>query len=341
MLRLSRPSTFTLLCACALVVGLSLPMIVGAAPAKYPIRPGVKLKVSTTRGIRTVALGGLSKSQALAKLQRYSYKASPKTLRIYDRGTTYSLDLTSLKFKPTYGGMLEVASKATTDTVKSVPYVGKAVQLRIAAKINRWADKRYVKTKTVTLVGNTKIRHFGGYRIDRAVTTKLAIAQIAEYGRTTKKAVDTITARVNHVKPVVVNNSGKKLVVSKLQRRVYLISGNRVVVSYPIAIGMPGYSTPNGSFTIARKAKNPTWNNPGSAWAAGMASSLSGSSSPLGVRALYLYQGGRDTGIRFHGTSADYSIGTAASHGCMRMHNSDVKKLYEQVPVGTRVYIYN
>ena len=73
-------------------------------------------------------------------------------------------------------------------------------------------------------------------------------------------------------------------------------------------------------------------------WADGMPG---GPTNPLGARALYLYDAkGNDTSIRIHGTTEPNSIGRAVSNGCLRMRNEAVMDLYEQVPVGTPVYVY-
>ena len=73
-------------------------------------------------------------------------------------------------------------------------------------------------------------------------------------------------------------------------------------------------------------------------WADGMPG---GPTNPLGARALYLYDAkGNDTSIRIHGTTEPNSIGRAVSNGCLRMRNEAVMDLYEQIPVGTPVYVY-
>jgi L,D-transpeptidase ErfK/SrfK len=80
----------------------------------------------------------------------------------------------------------------------------------------------------------------------------------------------------------------------------------------------------------------PSWGNPGSAWAANMPAYIPpGPSNPLGTRALNL----NASGIRIHGTTSDWSIGRAASHGCMRMHRWDVEELFDRVEIGTPVLI--
>ena len=61
--------------------------------------------------------------------------------------------------------------------------------------------------------------------------------------------------------------------------------------------------------------------------------------NPLGARAMYLYDGKKDTLFRIHGTFEPKSVGTSASSGCFRMANNDVIDLYERVHVGTRVVV--
>ena len=65
-----------------------------------------------------------------------------------------------------------------------------------------------------------------------------------------------------------------------------------------------------------------------------------GLENPLGARALYLHQGGRDTLYRIHGTNEPNTIGKAVSSGCIRLLNEDVYDLYNRVPVGTVVKVY-
>jgi len=64
-----------------------------------------------------------------------------------------------------------------------------------------------------------------------------------------------------------------------------------------------------------------------------------GPSNPLGARALYLFENGRDTFYRIHGTNAPRSIGTSVSNGCIRMLNDHVIDLYQRVPIGTKVTV--
>ena len=118
-------------------------------------------------------------------------------------------------------------------------------------------------------------------------------------------------------------------------------------IRYAVGIGRRGLYE-SGTFRVGRKAEWPDWRptddmierDPESyaQFADGMEGGID---NPLGARALYLYDGGRDTYLRIHGTNAPSTIGTAVSNGCARLTNEYIVDLYNRVPVGTRVYLYN
>ena len=64
-----------------------------------------------------------------------------------------------------------------------------------------------------------------------------------------------------------------------------------------------------------------------------------GPTNPLGARAMYLFQGNKDTYIRIHGTTQPWTIGSSASNGCFRMVNDHVMELYDRVNIGTEVVV--
>jgi lipoprotein-anchoring transpeptidase ErfK/SrfK len=106
---------------------------------------------------------------------------------------------------------------------------------------------------------------------------------------------------------------------------------------YPIAVGMAGLETPPGLYAIHDKQVNPAWHVPNAAWAG----SLAGQTIPGGapnnpLKARWL---GIANGVGIHGTAEDWSIGSRASHGCIRMHISDVLDLFRRVPIGAPVLI--
>jgi hypothetical protein len=131
---------------------------------------------------------------------------------------------------------------------------------------------------------------------------------------------------------------GTVLTVDRDHFKLRLFKALRHRRTYGIAVGMAGLSTPAGLFSITEKQVNPAWHVPNAPWAG----SLAGQTIPGGapnnpLRARWL--GIRD-GVGIHGTAEDWSIGSRASHGCIRMHVRDVIALYPQVPVGTPVLIH-
>ena len=106
--------------------------------------------------------------------------------------------------------------------------------------------------------------------------------------------------------------------------------------TYKVATGTGGYPTPHGQFHITAKRMNPTWYNPYADWSKDMPPFIPpGPNNPLGTRALNL----NASGIRIHGTPDAGSIGTNASHGCIRMLMAEVEQLFEKVNVGTPVLV--
>ncbi|WP_373524928.1 L,D-transpeptidase [Nostoc sp.] len=126
-----------------------------------------------------------------------------------------------------------------------------------------------------------------------------------------------------------------QVVVDLSDRRTYVYAEDEVIASYPIAVGKKGWETPTGSFQVIHMRHYPIWRHPitGKVFEAG-------TDSPLGDRWIGFWSDGRNE-IGFHGTPEVDLVGTAVSHGCLRMRNSDVRLLYEQVSLGTTVVVRN
>jgi lipoprotein-anchoring transpeptidase ErfK/SrfK len=110
------------------------------------------------------------------------------------------------------------------------------------------------------------------------------------------------------------------------------------VKTYPIAVGQAGLETPEGLYKIANKAENPAWHVPNSAWAGSLAGTVipgGAPDNPIKARWLGVYDG-----VGVHGTTDRGSIGSNASHGCIRMYIEDVEELYDEVPIGSPIYIH-
>lgn len=126
-----------------------------------------------------------------------------------------------------------------------------------------------------------------------------------------------------------------RLVLVLGERRVYAYQEDKVLASYPVAVGKKGWETPTGNFKVIQKVKDPVWQNP---WNGKIIpASLNG---PIGIRWIGFWTDGKNT-IGFHGTPGEHLLGQAVSHGCVRMKNKDVVALFEMIESGTPVIVKN
>ena len=130
--------------------------------------------------------------------------------------------------------------------------------------------------------------------------------------------VQTATAQATPAKHVIV--------VSLEDRKLALVEDGQVKKVYTVAVGKPSTPSPTGTFTIARRVKNPTYSHDGK-------TVLPGPGNPVGTR----WMGLNIKGYGIHGTNEPKSIGKAASHGCIRMAKKDLEEMYEMVSVGDSV----
>jgi lipoprotein-anchoring transpeptidase ErfK/SrfK len=153
----------------------------------------------------------------------------------------------------------------------------------------------------------------------------------------------TVAAPVERLKPQVTTDQLADqypvfLTVDRGAFELRLWKSLKLAKTYTIAVGQAGLETPAGEYTIDDKQVDPSWHVPESDWAGDLAGRVipPGPDNPLKARWMGFYAG---AGI--HGTEDLASLGTAASHGCVRMAIPDVTELYDQVPLGTPIYVGN
>jgi len=137
------------------------------------------------------------------------------------------------------------------------------------------------------------------------------------------------------------NEPAGTIVIDTQSRHLYLVQAGGVAIRYGIGVGRQGFEW-KGVARVGRKAEWPRWIPPVAMLQRrpDLPESMEGGlENPLGARALYLFQGNKDTLFRIHGTNEPDSIGKAVSSGCIRMMNADVIDLYQRVGVGARVVV--
>ncbi len=190
-----------------------------------------------------------------------------------------------------------------------------------------------------------------------AAATAIALASTLSLAHAEPQLTATDAVRgvkqVKTVKPqfkkrvvrLVTDEAPGTIIVDTVNKYLYFVEGNNRATRYGIGVGREGFGW-SGVVKVGRKAEWPGWTPPPEMRAreakAGHklpAFQPGGPDNPLGARAMYLYQGGRDTAFRIHGTNQPWTIGLNLSSGCIRMVNNDVQDLYERVPVGTKVIV--
>jgi lipoprotein-anchoring transpeptidase ErfK/SrfK len=140
------------------------------------------------------------------------------------------------------------------------------------------------------------------------------------------------------------------IVVDIDERMLYLVQPEGKAIRYGVGVGKQGFEW-NGTATINSKQEWPDWYPPAEMierrpdikeqlvqLQSGMGVP-GGPRNPIGARGLYLWQNGKDTLYRIHGTIEPHTIGQSVSSGCIRMINQDVIDLYARVPIGTEVKV--
>ena len=183
-----------------------------------------------------------------------------------------------------------------------------------------------------------RIRARMGHALDQARVRKGLEAELR-----TPTTGRVVAGRVVHVKPAITTASLRRrypayISVDRATHTLRVFRALRLVRTYPVAVGRQGYSTPAGLRHVIYKDKNPSWTAPNSAWAY----PYQGQTFPPGdprnpLRAWFIALG---DGIGIHGTSEEWSVGSDASHGCIRMHAADVDQVAKLTPVGTPVLIH-
>jgi lipoprotein-anchoring transpeptidase ErfK/SrfK len=206
----------------------------------------------------------------------------------------------------------------------------------IVSRIARALERRPRSAHVLPSVRRLRIvRSHDGLAVERgALRTALRTALL-------DPAVQTLTVPTRPVRPKVATSLltrrlASYILVDRRHFTLRLYRHLKLVHTYRIAVGRAGLETPAGLYRIDDRQVNPSWHVPLSAWAGSLAGQVipPGPADPIKARWLGFHDG---AGI--HGTDELSSIGTAASHGCIRMSIPDVLQLYPLVPLGTPIYV--
>jgi hypothetical protein len=337
----------------AAIVAVALVVVLAAGAFAYDSSQKDKIADGVT--VAGVDVGGLDADQAVAKVRHQLLSPLRHSLRVGFDGETWTLPGAKLKVRADIEDAVESAVEDSQDgglPTRLVRYVtGGELDKEVSAQvsysqptINRFVRRvaeevdREAKSATVSASGDSLevVPAENGRKLrDNLLERQLEDAVLDA------QAPHRLVAKVHATKPEVSTKEVASAYPSylTLDRSTFTLRLWRhlkLAKTYTVAVGQEGLETPAGLYHIQDKQENPSWHVPNSAWAGDLAGQVipPGPSDPLKARWMGIFEG---AGI--HGTEETASLGSAASHGCVRMSIPDVEELYDLVEVGTPIYI--
>jgi lipoprotein-anchoring transpeptidase ErfK/SrfK len=331
-------------------------LLLGGSLALYSYDAGRDDLIAKGVSVAGIDVGGMRQAAATDLIQRRLADPLEKPIVIRAGGHTFRLSPKRSQVTTDVGGMVAEAVTASRDgnllqrswRDLTGGKVNKSVELKqsyndravrsivrhIARRISREPKDatiaasagglQTVASKEGFALQGTDLRK----RIEHALVTPGASRRVIAHTRIVQPAVTTDNLAEKYPWYVIVNRPSFQLTVYE---------NLKLKKTYKVAVGQVGLETPAGLYHVQNKAENPAWHVPNSKWAGKLAGKvISGDdpSNPIKARWLGIFDG---AGI--HGTDNISSLGSAASHGCIRMAIPDVIEVYNEVPVGAPVFI--
>jgi hypothetical protein len=311
-------------------------------------------KIADGVTIEGVDVGGMDADDAEAKVRRALLRPLDRSLRTVYRERTWALPAAKLKLRADVGAAARQAVRLSREgdlPTRLGRYLGgDQLEVEVSAELaySRSAVNRFVRHVAADLEREARsasvrpgaaaletVASQPGRKLrDVRLTNQLGEAVVGTGPR-------TVRAHVHETDPEVTTEEvaarfPSYLTLDRADFTLRLWKDLELARTYTVAVGQEGLETPEGLYAIEYKEEDPTWHVPESDWAGDLAGQTipPGPENPIKARWMAIYEG---AGI--HGTEETASLGSAASHGCVRMSIADVEELYDEVEVGTPVFI--
>jgi L,D-transpeptidase catalytic domain/Putative peptidoglycan binding domain len=338
------------------VIALTVTVLLVGAGSLYAYDKQVKTRIADGVTVNGIDVGDLTPEQARAKLQRTLLDPLSRPVSVRYKGRRFTLTSEQAAVAVDLDGSVDRAMAASTKgsiftrTWREVR--GTELDARVEAKINYSEDavrrivdrverRLEIEVRDASLdleSGQVEpIQSRDGLDVRAAALRKSIRAELVDMSETRIARVKTRVVEPKVSSEDLAEKYPAVLIVNRGDFTLTFYKNLELHKTYRVAIGAVGFDTPTGLYNIQNKAVNPAWSVPNSDWAGDLAGTVvpgGTPQNPLKARWMGIYNG---AGI--HGTDATGSIGSAASHGCIRMLIPDVIELYDQVPVGAPVYI--
>src|SRR3954468_23866032 len=332
----------------AVIVGVLLVLAVGAF-AYDSSRDDLIAKGVTVGG---VDVGGMRTDKARATLRAELSKQLQRPIEVSFRKEHYDLSPKDVDLKPDVEAMVKEAVATSRDgnifgrVARDITGGKEEAELPAKTIVSKPSFERFVSRvekkvnqpphdATLNFPSLTQVKEKNGYtvqadvfrqRVERALRSP-QIDQVKVPYDVKRPKVTRKQLAAKYPTLIVINRGGFQLTLYKHLRAVH---------TYTIAVGQAGLETPAGMYTVNDKQVNPSWHVPNSPWAGSLAGRVipPGPDDPIKARWI-----GIADGAGIHGTDEVGSLGSAASHGCIRMAIPDVIALYDKVPYGSKIYV--
>jgi lipoprotein-anchoring transpeptidase ErfK/SrfK len=337
-----------------ILVAVVLLVLIGGAVAAFAYDSSRDDLIANGVTIAGVDVGDMTTAEAHRVVQRELQEPLERPVVVRRGQTRFTLSAQDAGVQADVGGMVDEALEVSRDgsifsrvarditggeedaqVPARVNYSSGAVRdlvQRVRSKLNRPARDAQLDFPSLEKVKEQKGRRVRAAVLEQRIAQALTVPGVER----------TVRAPVRILKPKVTqahlaDEYPVLLIADRNNFKLRFYKNLALQKEYTVAVGALGFDTPAGMYHIQNKAVNPAWSVPNSDWAGSLAGTVVPGGvpeNPLKARWLGIYDG---AGI--HGTDQTYSLGTAASHGCIRMAIPDVIELYDQVPVGAPIYI--
>ncbi len=337
-----------------ILVAVLLLVLIGSAVAAFAYDSSRDDLIAKGVTVAGVDVGGMTTAEANEAIGRQLKKPLEQPISVRRGETRFTLSAEDAGVKADVGGMVDEALHASRDgsifsrvardltggeenaqVPPRVTYSSNAVRdlvKRVRTKLNRPARDAEVDFPSLEKVQEQKGRRVRAAVLEQRIAQALTVPGV---DRTVKAPVRILRPKVTQAD--LASQYPVLLVADRYNFKLRFYKNLALQKEYTVAVGAVGFDTPAGLYHIQNKAVDPAWHVPNSDWAGDLAGTIvpgGTAENPLKARWLGIFDG---AGI--HGTDQTYSLGSAASHGCIRMAIPDVVELYDQVPVGAPIYI--
>ena len=329
-------------------------ILIAGAVGAYAYDASNEEQIAKGVTVAGVDVGGLEAHQARLRAKRLVADPLMQPIAVTHGDKRFSLSARDAGLRADVGGMVDEALELSRDggivsrvardltggeedaSVKPRVSYSRPAAARLVARVRK-ALNRPAQDARLNFPELTQVSEKDGLEVRTAVLERrVKAALVSLHGRRTVEAPTRVT-KAKVTRDQLVSKYPKVIVIDRSGFQLRFYKDLKLAKTYTIAVGQVGLETPAGLYHIQNKAVNAAWSVPNSPWAGSLAGTVIPGGAPNNpLKARWM---GIADGAGIHGTDQVGSLGTAASHGCVRMAIPDVIELYDQVQVQTPVYI--